>query len=154
MICGHRATFESDRVYLPDPVIRAISFLSETDLSAMAPGRIDIDGDRMFAMLSEARTAPACDGDWEAHRLYADLQYLIRGDELIGWAANEGDRSFLRKEGEDCFFFPVPSAPCWMHLSPGGYVVFFPSDLHCPLRTWGDPCTVRKIVVKISMSMF
>lgn len=154
MICSNRISFDFDKIYLPSPIVRGLTFLAETDLSSQPMGRMDIDGDDLFAIFSRSQTAPVADGLWEAHRRYADIQYVIEGDELIGWAPDDGSKDCLSREGEDCFFFPVPPSPCWVHMSPGSYAVFFPSDLHCPLRTWGDPSLVRKVVIKVALSLF
>lgn len=154
MICSNRKSFEFDRKYLPTALVRGLDFLAETDLVSQPLGRVDIDGDDLFATFSRSNTASVVDGRWEAHRLYADIQYVISGDELIGWSADDGTRDYLTQEGEDCFFYPMPFAPCWIHMSAGSYAVFFPSDLHCPLRSWGYPSSVHKVVIKVALSLF
>lgn len=154
MICGNRISFDFDRIYLPSPIVRGLSFLAETDLSSQPMGRMDIDGDDLFAIFSKSQTAPVADGQWEAHKRYADIQYVIDGEELIGWAPEDVTKACLSREGDDCFFFPFPHAPCWIHMSSGSYAVFFPSDFHCPLRAWGDPGKVHKVVIKVALSLF
>jgi len=35
----------------------------------------------------EYQTKPREQGIWEAHRKYIDVQYMIQGSELMGWAS-------------------------------------------------------------------
>jgi biofilm protein TabA len=38
-------------------------------------------------------------------------------------------------------------------LAPGGFVVHFPWDVHMPLCAVGDPAEVRKVVVKVPLTL-
>ena len=52
-----------------------------------AEGRVDIDGERLFA-IAEHKTPQrraAHDLVWETHRRYADIQYVARGAEAHGY---------------------------------------------------------------------
>lgn len=153
MFCGSLLFRDTDKPVLPGPVVRALDFLAETDFSGMPPGRIDLD-EGLHAMLAEDETGPAAEGEWEAHRRYVDVQCVLEGEESIGWASDEGQlprRDALAEE--DCLYFNPPRNPSWLHLSPGNYAVFFPDDLHCPLRHPGSS-RVRKVVVKIDIALF
>jgi beta-galactosidase beta subunit len=53
---------------------KAFHFLQTADLENAEPGRVDIDGDQIFALIQEYNTKPLAQGFWEAHRKYIDIQ--------------------------------------------------------------------------------
>ena len=65
---------------------RALAFLARPDLAELEPGRHEIMGDEVFANVQELTTVPAGEKNYEAHRRYADIHYVISGTELIGVA--------------------------------------------------------------------
>src|SRR3989339_790797 len=69
------------------PLFRAaFDFLRRPDLARLSPGRHELDGNRLYAMVM---TEPGKGRDrarLEAHRRYIDIQYTIAGAEEIGWA--------------------------------------------------------------------
>ena len=62
---------------------KALAFLAREDLAALEPGRHEIDGDEVFANVQELVTVPAGEKNYEAHRRYADIHYVVSGTELI-----------------------------------------------------------------------
>lgn len=61
---------------------KAFQYLREVDPSSPV-GRVDLDGDRLFAMIQEYQSAPACEKRYEAHQRYLDIQYIVSGKEII-----------------------------------------------------------------------
>ena len=64
---------------------KALDYLTGTELETVEAGRVEIDGERVFALFQSYETKPENDRP-EAHRKYIDIQYLIEGEELIGVA--------------------------------------------------------------------
>src|SRR5258708_3982044 len=64
---------------------RAFAFLQHTDLLALAPGRHDIDGDRIYVSIDHKDGRGRDGARIEAHRLYIDIQLTLEGAEEIGW---------------------------------------------------------------------
>ena len=123
----------------------AARWLAETDLHALAPGRYEIDGDRVFASLQDnwlERDTPA----FESHHLYSDLQLVLSGRErfLLGWTGREGAAApgadYYPSEAEDTLSFT---------LEPDQFVIFLPGELHSPGNPDGAPALCRKLVVKV-----
>ena len=48
--------------------------------------RYDIDGDKVYALVQEYEPKNINDGKYEAHRKYTDIQFMLKGSELMGWA--------------------------------------------------------------------
>ncbi len=64
----------------------ALKFLLENELTALPVGRLELDGDNLYALVREYTTKPAEQGVWEAHRKYIDIQYMVSGSERMGFA--------------------------------------------------------------------
>lgn len=130
-------------------VARGLRFLAETDLATLAVGRHEIDGERLFVLVSEYVPKAQATCRWEAHRKYIDLQYVVSGVERIGVAPAasmretgcEADRDLVWLEGEGDF----------LTLGAGRFVLLWPGDAHMPGVATDPPESVRKVVVKIAL---
>jgi biofilm protein TabA len=131
-------------------IARGLQFLAETDLKALPAGRHEIDGDSLFALVSDYSPKPHSAGRWEAHKRYLDLQYVASGVERFGVAPigrlesgdyiPEKDITWLTGSGDH------------ITLGAGQFVIVWPGDAHMPGLDAGVPGTVRKIVVKIAVA--
>ena len=65
---------------------KAFTFLKSNDLSKLEIKRYDIDGDNLYAPVSEYLTKNEEDAMFEAHRKYIDIQYVITGSEQMSVA--------------------------------------------------------------------
>ncbi len=123
-------------------------------LSPEAPdGRVDIDGDDVYALIQSYETVPASEKRYEAHRVYADIQYIAQGMEIIHYAAT--DRLQVIQEydpAKDYLLFADPAISTPLHLAPGDFAIFFPHDGHKPGCIQGAPCRVQKVVIKVRVS--
>ena len=79
---------EMDRQYKAhkDQWDKAFNFLKQPHLDALKPGKYQIDGDKVFATVSEGPSKSFEKSEWESHRQYSDIQYVIKGKEIIGVA--------------------------------------------------------------------
>ena len=67
----------------------AFGFLDQLGLAKLPDGKYEITGDRVYAMISHEQGRAVSDGKLEAHRNYLDIQYVISGDESMGWKTSE-----------------------------------------------------------------
>jgi len=127
---------------------KALGFLAATDFLAMAPGRYDIDGDEMFALVQDYVTRPRGDVLWEAHRSYIDVQFIVSGEEMLGYGElsamqasvpYDATKDCLRAVGEGSF----------VRALPGTFLIFYPQDVHMPGVMASRAQAVRKVVVKV-----
>ena len=130
-----------------NPLFRkAFEFLEKSDLAAMECGRYDIEGDDAYAMVQEPEGKTEATAKVEVHRKYIDIQYVVTGNEKMGWIPLCGmghDEGFDDKK--DCgFFSDKPMA--WFPVRPGCFALFFPQDAHAPCVGEG---TCRKVVIKV-----
>jgi biofilm protein TabA len=129
---------------------RAFEFLQTTNLRALAPGRHDLDGDRMYVSLDHKEGRGEAGARLEVHRRYIDIQYTIDGDELIGWMplarCTTPDGAF--DEAKDVGFF-ADAPPTWVSVPPGSFTIFYPHDAHAPLAGRG---LLKKAIVKVAVT--
>lgn len=140
---------------LPQAVRQALDFLRRTDFSTLPDGRYEIDGDRCYAKLARYTTKRAQDCRPEAHRRYADIQYMVDGEEYIEVCPLGPDLVVHTPydAAQDILFFeglvPETSFP----LTTGDFAVLLPKDVHRPGVAVKMPSPVVKVVVKVDMAL-
>lgn len=136
---------------LPPRLKRAVEYLRTTNLSALSVGRHELDGDRLFALVQEYTTRKPDECMWEAHRMYIDVQYVVRGAERMGYAnlAQARERDAYDAARDVAFFEPGDD---YITVREGMVAIFGPEDVHAPSCALGHPGPVRKIIVKVATS--
>ena len=130
----------------------AAVFVATTDLTALPPGRVEIDGDDVYATVSDYDTHDPNPARFEAHRAYADLQIVVSGAERVGVAPRTPclDVAAPYDEGRDVEFVRAEGPSFALHA--GQFLVLFPHEAHQPgCHPAGGPARVRKVVVKIRL---
>ncbi len=118
--------------------------------SATPDGRYDIRGDDVFALVQSYDTVPAEEKKYESHRLYADIQYVATGTEVIHYAPTGGLQPVTAYDGQkDFLLYADPAAGTPLHLPPGTFAIFHPHDGHKPGCTNGASCRMKKVVIKV-----
>jgi YhcH/YjgK/YiaL family protein len=128
-------------------ITRAFEFIAQTDLASLADGRYELDGSHVFALVQRYTSKPESDGRWEAHRLYADLQFVAAGEERIGYGPME--RFTGRGYDAEKDFERLDGSGDSLRLEAGGFVLLWPGEVHMPQLAGAAPEPVTKIVVKI-----
>jgi YhcH/YjgK/YiaL family protein len=130
-------------------VAEAFDFLTKTDLAALPNGKHEVDGDKLFAMVQRYQGRPISDAKWEYHEKYLDVQFVVNGDEIMGYAPWDG---YLPVEmpydpAKDAGF--VSAAGVMVPVSSGMFAVFAPRELHAPcLATTPATADIFKIIMK------
>lgn len=129
---------------------RALEYLAQNDFAGLAPGRFDIDGDCLFALVQRYETKPPEQGVWEAHRRYIDVQFVAAGVERMGYAPIES-LTVTQPYADDKDFELLAGNGDFVTVSIGMFTVFFPQDAHMPCLACGQPAPVVKVVVKVAV---
>jgi YhcH/YjgK/YiaL family protein len=133
---------------------KALVWLKGESWKNLPDGKVEIDGTKAYATFSSYTTKLPSEGRYESHRLYADIQIILKGNELVLVC----DRKALTvtvpySPEKDIDFLDGNSAPVHhVLLSNPAAVVFFPEDAHKPnLAVAGKPAEVWKLVVKVAL---
>lgn len=131
---------------------KAFAFLRSNDLKSMEPKRYDIDGDNLYATISEAMTKNEEDAKFEAHRKYIDIQYVISGSEQMSITpmSDKNEEVAAYDPAKDIEFMTVKGTSSYV-ATPDKFFIFFPSDIHRPGVKVGENKQVRKIVIKVKV---
>jgi biofilm protein TabA len=131
---------------------KAFAFLKENDLTKIELKRYEIDGNNLYAPVSEYLSKNEEEAQYEAHQKYIDIQYVVSGKELIGMApaSLKGEIVTPYNETKDVEFMKVKEI-INRKATPDRFFIFFPSDLHRPGLKDGENSMVRKVVVKVKV---
>ena len=92
------------------------------------------------------------DANYEAHRNYIDIQYMIKGSEKIGVSDLSNCVTCIEYDNErDLEFFNIKCREEFLELKEGQFMVFFPTDAHKPSITLDKKEVVKKVVVKVAV---
>lgn len=129
----------------------AFAFLRRTNLPALPKGKYTILGDSVFASVTEDSTKNVENSRWESHRRYADIQYVIRGEEKIGICpvANASVTQAYDAKN-DVARYTARGTQYVAH--PGTFFIFFPTDAHRPSITTGENKVDKKLVIKVRVT--
>jgi YhcH/YjgK/YiaL family protein len=128
-------------------VYTALEFMAKTDFTKMPVGKYQLDGDNIYYMVQSYDTNPD-KTIAEAHKKYIDIQYIVKGEEIIAVAPIQGNKKLTEaKEEKDVYFYECDTKP--VVLNDGDFMVLYPSDLHLPGKAVEEPCEVLKVVFKV-----
>ncbi|MEO6521251.1 MAG: YhcH/YjgK/YiaL family protein [Mucilaginibacter sp.] len=127
---------------------KAFAYLKNTDLDKLPVGKYPIDGENVFASVTDNPTKPYEKTAWESHKKYIDLQYVIQGAE--GIAANPVATAKVTEpynEAKDVAHYEADGKQ--YTAVPGTFYLFFPADAHRPNIKVDGADHDKKIVLKI-----
>ena len=124
----------------------AFGFLDQPGLAELPAGEYEILGARVFAIIAHENGRKVEDAELEGHRKHIDIQYVVSGDESMGWAPREGLVSSVGYDEEKDLEFFAGEPDSIVHVPPGSFTLFLPTDAHLPLIGNG---LIHKVVVKI-----
>ncbi len=127
----------------------AYEFLRRPELTALAEGSISL-GQGVTAHVQHYVTSPARCLKFETHLKYFDVQYVVRGRELISLTDNhELELEAGYDTDRDIIYYKEPEFCGNLLLQEGDLIVVGPEEAHKPRCSVGEPCEVIKIVVKV-----
>jgi biofilm protein TabA len=131
---------------------KAFQWLKENDLTTFPLGRVDIDGQDLFAIFEDSEGHDESKRRLESHREFIDIQVNFFGGERMLVTACEGlevEDDF--QPGGDLAFYKRPNRDLTqLRLFPQAVAIFFPEDAHMPsLKISEKPQRYRKLVMKV-----
>ncbi|MBJ9865079.1 MULTISPECIES: YhcH/YjgK/YiaL family protein [Citrobacter] len=147
MIVGNIHHLQS---WLPEELRQAIEYIKANVTEATEKGKHEIDGSRLFYLISEDMTEPFEKRRAEYHARYLDIQIVLKGQEGMTFSvlpAGKPDTDWLADK--DIAFLAEGEQEKTLILNEGDFVVFYPQEVHKPLCAVGTPAPVRKAVIKL-----
>ena len=135
----------------PERWQNAFQYLKTTDLANAGLGKTALDGENLFASIAEYFPKKREEVRYESHQKYIDIQYVIKGEEIMGITTRDkvtDDEAY--NEENDITFYKSESGD-YRLATPRNFLVFFPEDMHRPSITTGDSVMVKKVVVKVKV---
>lgn len=142
---------ENYRLYskLTKRLAKGFEFITETDLVTIEAGKYQIDNDDVFAIVQEYDTKEEEDCVLEGHHKYIDIQYVIKGVELMGFAPLKNQVAVEENLEKDYTFYEGDIS--LLRVEEGMFTLFFPEDLHKPGVKADQISKVKKVVVKVKI---
>ena len=134
---------------LGDKYAKAFDFLADAAKNGVEPGKHVIDGDDVYANVSEYETK--LEGVYEAHKNYIDLQYVVSGHEQIFWKNIKDCKITKEYDAEGDYMLLDAEEPVVLDMPEGTFAILYPEDVHAPGRAYKEVSPVKKIVVKIKV---
>lgn len=132
-----------------DQIKNIITFLKNFDKNDFKTGRIDINNN-LFASLQTYEPLEASKKDFEVHKDYIDLQYLVTSSERIDFATEDSYGKTYEMDKDGDFFLTNDIANfSKLILNEGDFAIFFPGEFHKPGCALENSREVKKIVFKI-----
>lgn len=153
MILGSMSSWDFQSKYENKVIVRAMEELQRILKDNPPLGRTEINGDLMYVSIMEFHAKSSEDHLAEKHESYIDLQYLIEGEETIGYfSLSDGIMAAKDYDSEQDYALYAPASDeILLHLKPGMFAIFFPNDIHRP--GMGQAGTIKKAVVKIHVDL-
>ena len=133
--------------YISPLMDKVLEFFRNTDLTALEPGRIVLQGDNLFVNVNRPDAQTREQVPIEAHKEYIDIQVPISSHEEMGFIAAPfmPAPSVPYSELKDVAFYPG-LCDTYLNVRKGMFVVFFPGEGHAPAITESG---ILKLIVKI-----
>jgi len=127
----------------------AFRFLERADLASLPAGRHVLDP-KAYAIIDKSRSQDPKTVQFEAHRRYIDVHYMISGQVITGFAPADTLRLITPyQEKDDEADYAVPATYVKVKLYPGDFAAFFPGGAHMPNCHLDGPHELHKVVVKV-----
>ena len=104
------------------------------------------DGNRFFVAVGTTKAPDVA----EAHRKYLDIQYIVKGKEVVGWA-DLNDCRIVGEFSEEKDIGKYEGDFEFININEGICYVAFPEDAHMPGRHLDVPNDFVKVVVKLKV---
>ena len=119
------------------------------ELTDLTPRTIPLSGGNKI-LVQAGPTKPWAGAELEAHRNYLDIQYIVKGEEIVGWAPLEtltlsGEFNTAKDKGM------YAGDNDTMRIREGYCYVVYPEDAHAPGKHLDQPGEFVKLVVKLKV---
>jgi YhcH/YjgK/YiaL family protein len=151
MIVGLLANFPQEKGCFSPWLQKGLVFLETADFTQLPDGRHEVEGEDLYVMISTYIPQAKQLKKIESHEKYIDIQYVISGEEIMGYSNFSPATQVAENKLAECdaIFYRQAFHESDILVFAGMYVVFFPWDIHRPSCSSSPGVQVRKAVVKL-----
>ena len=129
-----------------------LAFFRDNDLQNLELKRYDIEGNKVYANVTDTLTRDNDETNSEIHLKMIDIQFSVRGTEGYGLGQQVGSKIIKAYNPEKDVLLIKPAEEKIVASTPTRFFVFFPGDPHRPNMTVGtEKSKVKKIAAKIKI---
>ncbi|MBR6202901.1 MAG: YhcH/YjgK/YiaL family protein [Bacteroidaceae bacterium] len=110
---------------------KVVEYLQQTDLMAQEPGRVNIDGNKLFVNHNVTKGKTVDEAKMETHDSMIDIQIPLSCPEVMGYMPRQYLSEAPYNAAKDITFYPDRPEQ-YITVHPGEFVIFFPQDGHAP----------------------
>ncbi len=140
----------SSYYYLGERFEKGFEYLQRTDILELKNGRYEIDGTDVFVNIQDYQTKSLEDGRFEAHKKYADIQYIVKGSEKMGYGLMKDFKPVTFYDETNDIMFLEGSGE-FIQANSGDFIIFMPQEAHMPCISVQESSYVKKAVVKVKI---
>lgn len=128
---------------------KAFDFLIDFDVNSFDNGKLIIESDNLYAIVSKIGDSNLSEIKMESHQKYIDIHFVIKGNETLGWKSlNYCDEKIGDFNIEKDYILYQEKEFMKFTITKNKFVVFFPEDVHVPSIHTSD---LIKIVMKVKI---
>lgn len=145
------STFAKHYKKHPERWAKAFEFLKENDLKSLPTGKQTLSEGLTVSIEEYTTREPG--KEWlEGHKKNIDLQFIVEGCELQGYAKIQTAAEIVNPytDKKDVGHYLVPTINYHV-IRPYQFTIFFPDDIHMTNIQYGEKAKVRKIVFKVAV---
>ncbi|HCH02776.1 MAG TPA: YhcH/YjgK/YiaL family protein [Vibrio sp.] len=153
MICG--SLFSLQTAGLPASFKKILSLPQCTFEALVSAGdqKLQLADEVWFCNIGPASTQESELRHTEFHKLYADIQVVLEGEEIINYGVLNCMAEEATEKKADLLILSQPNLTQSVHLKAGDFAIFLPGEPHQALCMVTEPQSVRKAVFKVPLSM-
>jgi biofilm protein TabA len=130
---------------------KAFAYFRDTNLDQLTPGKYPVDGENVTAAVTENPTKDYDKTNWESHRKYIDMQYVVQGAEKIG-VVPMAKATVIKPYDETRDVANYSADGKLYEAKPGTIYIFFPQDVHRPNIKVDGVEKDKKLVLKVRVA--
>lgn len=130
---------------------KAFDFMRDFIENDKPAGKYEIMGDELFALVQTYNTSPVSECRFEAHKRYIDIQFVVKGKEIMGVAPVEELTATAPFSDENDIVFFNEKNGCDIKMTEGMYIILYPWEAHMPRCILDEETFTKKIVMKIKI---
>lgn len=137
-------------------LLKVVDFLKENkkEFETKEVGTYEICGNDIYYQIIETKTEDFQNRDPESHKLYLDVQLVVKGEEKIGITPLKNDYKIKEYiESRDLIFYESIENEGYLYATEGCISIFYPEDIHRPQIAVQEPQYEKKVVVKVKKNL-